>query len=103
MHRARLFRRIGVVLSLSFIVGSLAVAPTLPSFAQQATPAAEGSPAASPAASPVASPVAETGAQPDAFVAGNFRVAVVAAIRGEAIVDSGVDLTAREDRDWIVV
>jgi endonuclease YncB( thermonuclease family) len=99
MLRARLFRRIGVVVSLSFLVGLLAVSPTLPSFAQQATPEAEGT----PEASPVASPVAETGPHIDAFVAGNFRVAVVAAIRAEAISDSGVDLTAREDRDWIVV
>ncbi len=103
MHRARLFRRIGVVVSLSFIVALLAVSPTLPSFAQQSTPEAEGSPAASPVASPIASPVAQTGPRLDAFVAGNFRIAVVAAIRGDAIVDSGVDLTPREDRDWIVV
>jgi len=105
MHRARVFRRIGVVASLAFVVALLAISPTLPSFAQQATPKAEGTPAASPVAagSPVGSPVAQTPAGPDAFVAGNFRVAVVAAKRGESIAEAGVNLTAREGKDWIIV
>jgi endonuclease YncB( thermonuclease family) len=101
MHRARSSRRIGLVVSLSLILALLAAQPVFLSFAQDATPAPEASAETSPVASPVASPEARTGPVEAVFVTGSFRIAVVAAKRGEEILD--VNLKARAGKDWIVV
>jgi endonuclease YncB( thermonuclease family) len=101
MHRARLSRRIALAVSLTIIVALAAAQPVVHSVAQQATPSPQAEPAASPEASPIASPVAETGPVEAVFAAGNFRIAVVAAARGEEI--AAVNLTPKAGKDWIVV
>jgi hypothetical protein len=97
MHRVRLSRRIGLVVSLAVILVLATVPPVMPSFAQEATPAPE----AVPEGSPVASPEAQTGPVEAAFVAGNFLIDVVAAKRSEGIAE--VNLQPKTGKDWLVV
>jgi endonuclease YncB( thermonuclease family) len=101
MLRARLFRRIGFVASLAVVIASLGLHPALSTAAQDATPVPVASPETSPAATPVGSPTAKVLAEEMAFVAGDFRITVAAAKRGEAIDEVGLRL--REGKDWIVV
>lgn len=101
MHRARLSRRIGLVVSLAIVVALAAALPVFHSLAQDATPAPVASPASSPVASPVASPTAQAAQEAQAFAAGSFRLLVVAAKRGAQIPE--VNLAARAGNDWVVV
>jgi hypothetical protein len=99
MPRARLYRRIGAVVTPAILVTLLATLSVVPSFAQDASPVPEATPAASPIASPSATTVT---AEPiSVFASGAFRFAIVSAQRAAEVPD--INLTARAEKDWIVL
>lgn len=99
MHRHRWF---GLLVSLAIVLAVLPGAgPASVATAQEATSDDEASPEAQ--ASPIASPeaTAETGFSRPTFAAEQWRITIVAAVRGDTIPEAELD--DRDGRDWVLI